>query len=207
MRTRIAVALVPVYPVACVAFTTVAQVSSNDPFYITPIHAEFYQKQFDTEFETHAELATGEKTAHLQFVWSLKLELVDKAAAPDSQMPGSGATVDLGCNNDGDGEQTSEVTLTAKAFSSASEFFWRHPEAQDSVLEGLYHCDHELQGPHGHQGSITFTVSDANWKCMATFKGTHSSLSAPLDEPNPNVTNGIASEPTCSKLLALTSAD
>ena len=124
--------------------------------------------------------------------WTLKLELVDKAGAPDPNTPGSGAAVDLGCTNAGVGTHEPQKTTVAVRVLT-TEFVWHHPDADASIPPGKYHCDHADMGPHGHQGLITVVVADKRWECTATYKGTLSSTAASL-------TNGTASEPKCSKV-------
>src|SRR5579872_2460194 len=64
--------------------------------------------------------------------WSLHLELVDKAGAPDPGSPGSGAAVDYGCNNAGIGIPEPE-SMKVKPSQTSWTFVWHHPDAADSV--------------------------------------------------------------------------
>jgi len=41
---------------------------------------------------------------------------------------------------------------------------WHHADSDG--------CNHELQGPFGHQGTVTVIVSDGTWDCTATYDGT-----------------------------------
>jgi hypothetical protein len=197
-----AAAIVPMCLVAAFAPSTVARASSKSPIEISPIKAEFEQPYFRTLYETTVKGHSSVVGAEIKIVWSLKLELVDKAGAPDPETVPSGAAVDLGCTNHGLLKQNTHLDLNlieATKIGRLTTFIWHHPDPPNSVPEGWYHCDHMLQGPHGHQGLITVTVSVGNWKCVATYKGTHSSLATPLGTPDPNVKNGTASEPTCLK--------
>ena len=206
MRRLFFAAVVTLCLVATFVPSTAAQASSRSPIGITPIEATFYQDSFLTDYETTITGDPSAVAAHIKIVWSLKLELVDKAGTPDPEMTAtgmsSGAAVDPGCTNHGNLQQTTHVVLADVAdtkIGKLTAFIWHHPDAADSIPEGWFHCDHELQGPHGHQGLITVVVSVGNWKCTATFKGTHTSLTASPGQPNPNVKNGTASEPTCLK--------
>ncbi len=124
--------------------------------------------------------------------WTLKLELVDKAGAPEPTTPGSGAAVDLGCTNDGVGVQQPQTEVVRVGHATPA-FIWHHPDAADSVPPGRYHCDHLDMGPRGHQGLITVVVADKEWECTATYKGTNSSTAKSVEE-------NTASEPKCSKV-------
>ena len=181
--------------------------ANSSPIKITPITGEFDQEFYETTYHTLISLngpLTGKARDDVKIEWTLKLELVDKAGAPDPEMTAmrmaSGAEVDLGCTNGGVEETTELLTLDSHNHLASSSFEWHHPDAQDSVPSGRYHCNHALQGPHGHQGLITVTVSDAKWTCVATFKGTHSSIpDTDTRARDPNVRDGTASEPTCRK--------
>jgi hypothetical protein len=206
VRRLLSSVIVPLCLVATFVPSTAAQAASKSPIDITPIKATFNQDYFLTDYETTITGEPSAVSAHLKIVWSIKLELVDKAGTPDPEMTAmgmpSGAAVDLGCTNHGDLQQTTHVELSdveAAKIGRLTTFLWHHPDAADSVPEGWYHCDHELQGPHGHQGLITVAVSVGSWKCVATFKGTHSSLATPANQADPNVKNGTASEPKCTK--------
>jgi hypothetical protein len=198
--------------VAAFVPSTVAQAGSKSPVDISPISAEFQQVLFQTKYYTEVIVDSSAASAGLKITWSITLELVDKAGAPDPEMTAegmaSGAEVDPGCTNHGVMKQTTDYTkaqleadhpYSPTQYRVAEAFVWRHPDAEDSDPKGWFHCDHELQGPHGHQGLITEVVSFGKWTCVATFKGTHSSLETPRGSPNRNVKNGTASEPTCSK--------
>ena len=82
----------------------------------------------------------------------------------------------------------------------SSQFVWHHPSPPDSNPPGRYHCNHLDEGPRGHQGLVSVIVSNKSWKCTATYKGTESSLPTKVNEPNMNVRNATASEPTCMKI-------
>ena len=184
--------------------STAANAFAKSPININPIYAQFQQEAYRTVYVSRIHVVSRIAGAGLTITWKLKLELVDKAGAPDPEMTAmglaSGAAVDNGCTNHGDLEKTEQFTadqLKYDNYNLAGDFLWYHPDAADSEPAGWYHCNHMLQGPHGHQGLITVVVSYGSWDCSATFKGTHSSLPAPRGEPNPNVTNETASEPEC----------
>jgi hypothetical protein len=205
MRRFLVAAMVPVCLVASFIPSTAAHASSKSPIELSPIEGYFLQNLYETTYHERIKFATPTK-ATVKVVWTLKLELVDKAGTPDPEMTASGmasgAAVDVGCSNHGILETTSDLVFDNHydyTYGRTATFQWHHPDAQDSDPEGWYHCDHALQGPHGHQGLITVVATYEGWKCVATFKGTHSSLIPKRGKPNPNVKNGTASEPTCSK--------
>lgn len=122
---------------------------------LTPITALFVQAEYATHFNVHA---TDTKGRALKYNWSLKLQLVDPAKATNPGTPGSGAAVDLNCNNQG------------KLSASTLEFIWKHGDGS------LGNCDHSKMGPSGHQGRITVVVSDGVWACTAIYNGTNSGI-------------------------------
>jgi hypothetical protein len=203
MRRSISAAFFSICLVVTFVPSTAASANSS-PIEITPITGVFHPSLFETTYHTlitFNEPLLGEATDDVRVEWTLKLELVDKAGAPDPTTLGSGAAVDIGCTNHGVEEKTEVVTFRHKEYLRTSFFEWHHPDAANSDPVGWYHCNHELQGPHGHQGLITLVISDAKWRCVATFKGTHSSiLNTNPHVPNPNVKNGTASEPTCRRI-------
>ena len=203
MRRRFAAVIVPVCLLSALTSCTTANAGSKSTLELGPIQAHFVQSEFLTSYRAWVRDGSIAGPLKLTITWTLRLELVDKAGAPDPETPGSGAGVDIGCTNHGDLKNTQHVTESqpsAQRYASESFFLWHHPDPQNSFPPKWYHCDHQLQGPHGHQGLITLEVSDGIWKCVATYKGTHSSIPAKAGSPNPNVRNGTASEPTCSKI-------
>ena len=132
------------------------------------------------------------KPEQVTVTWTLKLELVDKAGAPDPATPGSGAAVDLGCTNAGVGTHEPQKTVVEKGHPTTT-FVWHHPDAPASVPPGRYNCDHNDMSPRGHQGLVTVVVADKQWSCTATYKGTVSSTAKSVAEQT-------ASEPKCSKV-------
>jgi hypothetical protein len=143
----------------------------------------------------------------LQEKWTLHLELVDPAGAPDPGEPGATAAVNLGCNNAGVGLPAHPYVATTR--SLVGNFFWHHPDLAESIPPGKYHCNHLDMGPHGHQGLITVVVQDDRWTCTASYKGTNSTSTNPLLSPDDppsaadiarSVKNGTASTPKCSPL-------
>jgi len=167
--------------------------NSKLTFGITRISAHFDSAERATTYRATWGSLNKSKTTKVTVTWTLTLKLVDPAGAPAAGEPGSAAAVDLGCTNDSVGlpghEQTSVETVVPY-FS----FTWHHPDAADSSPPGKYHCNHAEMGPHGHQGLIRVIVSDKNWTCTATYKGTNSSTAA-------SDKDGTASFPTCKKLF------
>jgi hypothetical protein len=205
MKRWVRTVIVPVLLVAAFVPSTTANAISKSPIAIEhPIYAQFQQFLYRTQYLVLVEVDAPKPSASLTITWKLKLELVDKAGAPDPEMTAagmtSGAAVDPGCTNHDVLEQTEHVSseeLKTRDYRVLGRFFWHHPDAADSYPVGWYHCNHMLQGPHGHQGLITVVVSYGSWDCSATFKGTHSSVPARSGKPNPNVENETASEPKC----------
>jgi hypothetical protein len=165
---------------------------------IGPIIAHFVEKEFMTDY-TGTVLGDSKAgpvpAADFTFTWRLELTLVDRDGAPDPGVPSSGAAVDLLCNNDRKG--IPEPFISRQHFHAGAsygveyDFFgWYHPDPGKDPPLDVYHCNHLEQGPKGHQGLITLTVSDSKWQCTATYKGTKESG---LDR----VKQGIASEPVC----------
>ena len=140
-----------------------------------PISANFIQLQFATFYSVNPKEVAA---LPLKYAWKLSLQLVDPAGAPNPGEPGSGAGVDTGCTNNG--------VLTA----NSPGFVWHHPDAANSNPPGVYHCNHQLMGPSGHEGLISVTVSDGKWACTATYGGTNTGVGgpaacAPLGGPPP----------------------
>lgn len=180
------------------------QANSKSSISISPIEARFIPSHFQTSYNTHIYINVPKSDETATIKWTLKLELVDKAGTPSLSVgTGSGATVDLLCNNNGVGVTTpvisKEINVRARGGVS-SQFVWHHPSPPDSNPPGRYHCNHLDEGPRGHQGLVSVVVSNKNWKCTATYKGTESSLPTKVNQPNMNVRNGTASEPTCTKI-------
>ena len=177
----------------------VAQAAPKSTLSLVPIKAFFEGPLFSTDyFADYIDTAREPVTIK----WTIKLKLVDKAGTPDPSSPGSGAAVDVGCSNAGIGVSAPLIHLRGSNanFPSADFITWYHPDPANSTPTGRFHCNHLDEGPHGHQGLITVVVADTNWVCTATYRGTNSSLHAIRNEVNPNVRNGTASEPTCSRI-------
>jgi len=132
------------------------------------------------------------KAEPVTVTWTLTLELVDKAGAGDPTTPGSGAAVDLGCTNAGVGTHEPQKAVAEPGHPTPA-FVWHHPDPASSIPPGRYACDHNDQGPRGHQGLIKVVVADKQWECTATYKGTESSTAKSVEEKT-------ASEPKCSKV-------
>jgi hypothetical protein len=171
-------------------------------FTIAPIEAEFIPKNRLTQYSAPA---SGTREI-LKFTWTLHLKLVDPAGESAPASPGSGAAVDLGCDNAGNG--LPRQPYVAKFGEHTRVYFtWNHPDPVDSVPPHKYHCNHLDMGPHGHQGLITVVVQGSNWECSASYKGTNSTASDPRPGATPtaadiaaSVKNGTASTPKCSPI-------
>ena len=103
------------------------------------------QVQFvQSEFATHYTVIATDTASHpITYDWSL---------TPPS--------VDPNCNNHGD------LTSTTNAF------VWHHPDALNSIPEGYYNCNHNVEGSLGHRGVVSLTVSDGHWWCEEAYPGT-----------------------------------
>ena len=181
----------------------IAHASSYRTLEVWPIRASFEPPIFSTYYTVFIRDSAPVRDEEVTITWTLKLELVDKAGTPSPEAgPGSGAAVDVGCTNNGVGvtEPVTQTLRLVKGRTELKEFVWHHPDAADSVPPGRYHCNHLEMGPRGHQGLVTVVVSNKSWKCTATYKGTNSSLPSRIGEPDMNIKNGTASEPTCTKL-------
>lgn len=161
-------------------------------WHIDPIDAEFVQTEFATHYTVTMTPDTTTAPKSLIVTWTLALQLVDPAGAPDPTTPGSGAAVDTACTNAGVGTSAPvQDTVPLAEPTSTDTFRWTHPDPANSTPPGTYGCNHAYQGPSGHQGLVTATVSDGVWTCTATYKGTNTS------GPN-SVASGTASEPSCT---------
>jgi hypothetical protein len=173
---------------------------------MVPLTALFDQTIFATHY--YADIyAPTPLSGTFTYTWTLTLQLVDPSGAPDPTTPGSGAAVDVGCTNAGVGtpdpfvdtkptsyvEYRSDASIPEGMNVLDDAFIWFHPDPADSNPPGKYGCDHLDQGPSGHQGLITATVSDGIYKCTATYKGTNSDTAD-------SVKNGTASQPVCTKM-------
>lgn len=171
MRVSNTLRMIATSVVALLTFVSVAVASSagqsaqaeSSPLGLSAVTAEFVQAEFATHYTVEAVDLSGTP----KYSWSLKLELVDRPGAPDPTNPGSAATVDPGCTNNLYGLSPSDT-------SHSTEFVWHHPDPQDSVPLGRYHCNHQLEGPSGHQGVVTVTVTQGTWVCTASYDGTNS---------------------------------
>jgi len=193
MLRRTIVALLAACAIAVLVASAAAQPSAPPAgsISIDSITATFIPAKRETQYSVSRYHVNGKPT-EVTVTWTLHLQLVDKAGAPDPGTPGSGAAVDLGCTNAGVGVADPQKS-TVKVGGGTTHFVWHHPDPTDSVPAGRYHCDHQDMGPHGHQGLVKVVVSDKDWECTATYKGTNSSTPT-------SVTDGTASEPKCEKL-------
>ena len=86
-------------------------------------------------------------------------------------------SVDPGCDNHG--------ILT----STTNQFVWHHPDAVNSQPPGWYHCNHKIEGPVGHLGTVSVVIiglydgpQGANtpaWRCTASYLGTNAPDGSP----------------------------
>jgi hypothetical protein len=189
MRTVVVAVILATCAAALAAAGLAATAKPPPTISIGPIVATFIPSTRDTRYSVSRYHLNG-KPETVTVTWTLKLELVDKAGAPDAGTPGSGAAVDLGCTNNGVGTHEPQKT-TVERGNQTPYFIWHHPDPDASKPPGRYHCDHADMGPHGHQGLITIVVADKDTTCTATFKGTNSSTAK-------SETDGTASAPKCS---------
>ena len=157
---------------------------------ITPIDAVFSQACYCTDYQVKIS-APNHLSSNDQWrvTWTIKLILVDSAGAPDPSTPGSGAAVDSGCDNNG--KATSSPFVESISPSSTTDLTWYHPDASSSVPgggAGSYHCNHQDQGPHGHQGLVSAVITHGAQTCRVSYWGTHTGNSGTPDQPG---------DPTC----------
>jgi hypothetical protein len=192
--------------------------AATEPLKIGPITATFIPalRQTDYDVKVFGPAADGhyERAGYrIKVAWTLHLELVDPAGAPASGEAGSGAAVDIGCNNAGDGSPNtpSHGYVVGADYENGKPipifgFIWHHPDPAESIPPGKYHCNHLDMGPRGHQGIITVVVRDSNWKCSASYKGTNSTSRNPLElaptaaDIEASERHGTASTPKCSPI-------
>jgi hypothetical protein len=144
---------------------------------ISPIDAIFSQDCFCTDYAIGISAESGVVPENNVWTvkWTLQLVLVDSAGAPDPTVAGSGAAEDSGCNNNGTGVSSPVVQMTPP--SGQEHFTWYHPDpsnAPPGFAAGVFHCDHRLQGPSGHQGVIYVQVDHGAQRCTAEYSGTRS---------------------------------
>lgn len=170
-----------------------AQPKPDYSFVIGPISAVFDPAARATSYHV-LRFAFKGKRSDVTLTWTIHLQLVDKAGAPEPGTPGSRAAVDLGCTNAGVGTQEPQKDVVKAGFNGfMPRFVWHHPDAADSVPPGRYHCNHTEMGPHGHQGLVEVVATDKEWECTATYKGTNTSTAESVDD-------GTASVAKCAKL-------
>jgi hypothetical protein len=142
-----------------------ARSATNVGWTMTPITATFdpscYCTKYSVTVTTNPALIISYNSS-----WKISLQLVDPAGSPDLSDPGSSAAVDLGCTNNGSGTPTPQNLsfLAGGNNSGTNTFTWYHPDAASAppgIAAGTYNCDHTKQGPSGHQGVVTVTVSAA----------------------------------------------
>jgi hypothetical protein len=166
------------------------------PWSVGPIQAQFNPACFCTTYSI--DILSPDRitfTNDWQVVWKLKLTLVDQAGAPDPSTPGSAAGVDGACDNAGLGTAnpvTDHVSLTFKTQNGkdvqggTDAFVWHHPDPTSTppgYQAGYFHCNHLLQGPLGHQGAISVTITHGTQKCTDSYFGSHSGLSTDKNQP------------------------
>lgn len=156
---------------------------------IAPLTATFDQSCFCTKYQDAIAL-TGTKELDISFLerWTITLALVDGAGLPFPGDPGSGAAVDAGCSNAGNGTTKAVTNLFSIIEDSSRDvsFTWYHPAAADTPPgqpAGVYKCDHLKQGPRGHQGIVTLEVLGAGEDCTVSYRGTISGSGSDAGQP------------------------
>ena len=157
---------------------------------LVPITAQFDQSCYCTTYTDNV-ANSGPSGLDFDESWSLDLTLVDPAGARSPDDPSSGAAVDPPCNNAGNGtpKPSSHIDYVSESAGASGgkkiSFIWYHPS--QGVIppgsNGTYNCDHSKQGPRGHQGIITLTVSAENQTCTVSYKGTVSGKSTDPGQP------------------------
>ena len=124
-----------------------------------PSNAHMTVRFVPSEFATHY-ATTINSGLLIEYQWKLQVPSVDPA-----------------CNNAG------------LVSATTSEFVWHHPDAINSNPAGLYNCNHNVEGPEGHLGTVSVTVTGSTpesqgnftpvWQCKASYLGTN----APNGQP------------------------
>jgi hypothetical protein len=137
-------------------------------------------RSYSTTYTVDIHAARAQSTT-LTASWTIVLQMVDPPGASDPILPdGSAAALDPLCNNDGLGSKAPYIDPNASR-GNVSRFTWVHPGVgldPGAPAEGhekqfaQYNCNHQKDGPHGHQGLVTVVVSDDAWTCSASYKGT-----------------------------------
>ncbi len=144
------------------------------------------------EYATHYTVDVTGLGPNFTAKWHLSLECVDPGCPdPDGTLADPKPNVDPGCKNNNVLSTQQNLTTGQKP-----EFVWHHPSAADQPSWPTP-CDHAREGPRGHQGEITVTVSDANTTCTASYKGTKTSTGT-------SISDGTASPPDCHPNTATT---
>ena len=186
----------PTFAHADVATPTPTSAPSGTSWAIGPIDAAFDPACYCTDYQVTVFVTTVSAPGSWNVTWTLQLMLVDRAGMPDPSVPGSGAAVDPGCDNKGAGTVhpvTEALSFAANGEKDTSSFTWYHPDPATPAggyPAGTYHCNHALQGPVGHEGVITVTVTHGALVCTAKYWGTKSGQSDFPSQPG---------SPACSK--------
>ena len=155
---------------------------------ISPIDAQFSQACFCTDYSVTVFVTNFVVTTDWAVEWNLDFELVDPRGTADPDVAGSGAAIDKGCDNNGVGTSkpaTSTLTFTGNNQHENTSFTWYHPDpasAPPGYAAGVFHCDHNLQGPHGHQGLVSVKVSHGVLHCIVGYYGTKSGMSTDANQ-------------------------
>jgi hypothetical protein len=154
---------------------------------ITDLTSVFDPKHLATDYTVAA--SSSAPGATLDYEWSLGLRLVDRPGSPAPGIPGSGAAIDLSCNNSYLPGGTvllhpaALVQLLAGFLAPVtivwtnqdSTFTWYHGDV-GSYAGSPYGCQHQKMGPSSHQGVVAVTVSDGIWQCTSFIDGSNLGL-------------------------------
>jgi hypothetical protein len=150
---------------------------------MTPIKAVFLPAP---DFATRYTFTYRERNprAKMTISWHLYLKLIDTEGQPASDVPDSGAELDLLCSN-------AKFPGRTHAFSAPDygsygwdalnkpEFIWYHGDQGVYASPPGYGCDHKSMGPSGHQGIVSVEIYDKKgWVCHARYSGTNDGTGA-----------------------------
>jgi hypothetical protein len=157
---------------------------------ISPLVATFDSSCYCTHYAVTIALPglSGGFNDQWRLSWTIALTLVDAPGAADPETPGSAASIDEGCTNNGKGTPAPQLDVVELGpySSTGHTFTWYHPDAgvaPPGDAAGVFHCDHSKQGPHGHQGVVKVVVQHGAQQCFASFDGTHSGTGTDPGQP------------------------
>lgn len=147
---------------------------------LSPISSVFDPSRLATVYTVQASTTTGAK---IDTTWELELHVLPEDAGKGAPgEPDSRAGVDAGCNNalltEGQKSGSNSYLWTREGL----KFVWFHGD-KGSYKGETYGCQHQLMGPHGHQGTVTITATDGRWTCTASADGTNLSTTPVTGEP------------------------